>query len=71
MQHSDGFLKIVNDAKSRIREISPAETQQKLDRGDAFQFIDVREDNEWDKGRAKGANHLGKGIMIKEKEKKK
>ena len=63
MQHSDGFLKIVNDAKSRIREISPAETQQKLDRGDAFHFIDVREDHEWDKGHAKGARHLGKGII--------
>ena len=63
MQHSEQFLKIVNDAKSRVREISPADTQQKLDRGDAFQFIDVREDNEWDKGRAKGARHLGKGII--------
>ena len=63
MQHSEGFLRIVNDAKSRIREISAAETQQKLDRGDPFQFIDVREDNEWDKGRAKGARHLGKGII--------
>jgi rhodanese-related sulfurtransferase len=63
MQHSEGFLKIVNDAKSRILEISPAETQLKLDRGDAFQFIDVREDHEWDKGRAKGSRHLGKGII--------
>ena len=63
MQHAEGFLKIVNDAKSRIREISPAETQQKLNRGDLFQLIDVREDNEWAKGRAKGASHLGKGII--------
>jgi rhodanese-related sulfurtransferase len=63
MQHSEEFLKIVNNAKSRIREISPAETQRKLDRGDAFLLIDVREDNEWDKGRAKGAKHLGKGII--------
>ncbi len=63
MPHSDGFLKIVNDAKSRIREISPTETQQKLDDGQAFHFIDVREDNEWDKGHARGAKHLGKGII--------
>jgi rhodanese-related sulfurtransferase len=63
MQHSEGFLKIVNDAKSRIREISPVETQKKLTRGDRFHFIDVREDNEWDKGRATGAKHLGKGII--------
>ena len=63
MQHSQGFLEIVNDAKSRIREISPAETLRKLERGDVFQFIDVREDNEWDKGHARGARHLGKGII--------
>ncbi len=63
MQHSEGFLKIVNDAKSRIHEISPAETQKKLARGDTFHFIDVREDNEWGKGRATGAKHLGKGII--------
>jgi rhodanese-related sulfurtransferase len=63
MKHSEAFLKIVNDAKSRIREISPAATQQKLDRRDTFQFIDVREDHEWDKGRARGARHLGKGII--------
>ena len=63
MQHSEGFLKIVNDAKSRIREISPAETQRRLDQGDTFLLIDVREDHEWDKGRAKGARHLGKGII--------
>ena len=63
MQHAEGFLKMVNDAKSRIREISPSETQQKLSRGDTFHLIDVREDNEWDKGRAKGARHLGKGII--------
>ena len=63
MQHSEGFLKVVNDAKSRIREISPAETQRRLDQGDTFLLIDVREDHEWDKGRAKGARHLGKGII--------
>jgi rhodanese-related sulfurtransferase len=63
MQHAEGFLKIVNDAKLRIREISPAETQTKLARGDTFHFIDVREDNEWDKGRATGAKHLGKGVI--------
>lgn len=63
MQHSEGFLKIVADAKSRVREISPGETQQKLARGDTFHFIDVREDHEWDKGHAKGARHLGKGII--------
>jgi rhodanese-related sulfurtransferase len=63
MQHSEGFLKIVNDAKSRIREISPKETQKKLEAGETVQLIDVREDHEWNKGHAKGAKHLGKGII--------
>ena len=63
MRHSEGFLKIVNDAKSRVKEISPADTQKKLNRGDVFHFIDVREDNEWANGHAKGAKHLGKGII--------
>src|SRR5262245_58500380 len=63
MRHSEGFLKIVNDAKSRIKEISPADTQNKLNRSDTFHFIDVREDNEWANGHAKGAKHLGKGII--------
>ena len=45
-------------ARSRLPRL-----QKKLARGDAFHFIDVREDNEWDKGRATGAKHLGKGII--------
>ncbi|MFN8006232.1 MAG: rhodanese-like domain-containing protein [Terriglobia bacterium] len=63
MQHSPGFLKIVNDAKSRIREISVSETQEKLKAGQSFHFIDIREDHEWQQGRAVGALHLGKGII--------
>jgi rhodanese-related sulfurtransferase len=63
MQHSEGFLKIVNDAKLRIQEISPEETQRHLESGRPLHFIDVREDHEWSKGRAKGAKHLGKGII--------
>jgi rhodanese-related sulfurtransferase len=63
MQHSEGFLKIVNDAKLRIQEISPEETQRHLESGRPLHFIDVREDHEWSNGRAKGAKHLGKGIL--------
>lgn len=68
MQHSDGFLKIVNEAKSRIREISPQETQKKLQSGAAVHLIDVREDHEWNSGHAKGAKHLGKGIIERDVE---
>ena len=60
MKHSEGFLKIVDDAKSRIREVSVAETQSR--NADA-KLIDVREDNEWEAGHAAGAIHLGKGII--------
>ena len=70
MQHSAGFLKIVDDAKSRIREISVSDTRKKLESGHAFQFIDVREDNEWQQGRAVGAFHLGKGIIERDIERK-
>jgi rhodanese-related sulfurtransferase len=52
MQHSEGFLKIVNDAKSRIREISPEETREHLETGRPLHFIDVREDHEWNQGHA-------------------
>jgi rhodanese-related sulfurtransferase len=63
MQHSEGFLRIVNEAKSRIREISAAETQKRIETGTPIEFIDVREDHEWSKGHARGAKHLGKGII--------
>lgn len=63
MKHSEGFLKVVNDAKSRIREVSVEETQKRLESGEAVRLIDVREDNEWQAGHAKGALHLGKGII--------
>jgi len=63
MQHSEGFLKLVDDAKTRIKEITPEEVRQKLDSGERFHFVDVREDHEWAQGRARGAMHLGKGII--------
>jgi rhodanese-related sulfurtransferase len=63
MDHSSGFLQIVNDAKSRVRENTPEDVRRKQEAGDRFHLIDVREDNEWERGRAKGAIHLGKGII--------
>lgn len=61
-QHSPGFLKIVDDAKSRVREVSVEDTREGLNSGTA-RVIDVREDNEWDEAHIKGAEHLGKGII--------
>jgi rhodanese-related sulfurtransferase len=63
MKHSEGFLKLVNDAKSRVREISVGDTQARLAADSNVQLIDVREDNEWQAGHASGAKHLGKGII--------
>ena len=63
MKHSEGFLKIVNDAKTRIKETTVAETQSRMKENPQAKLIDVREDNEWDASHAAGAIHLGKGII--------
>jgi len=63
MKHSEGFLKLVNDAKTRIHEVTVDETQQRLQSDNGVRLIDVREDNEWEAGHAAGSSHLGKGII--------
>ena len=63
MKHSEGFLKLVNDAKSRIREVTVDETRQRMLSDNGVRLIDVREDNEWEAGHAAGSAHLGKGII--------
>ncbi len=63
MMHNPGFLKVVDQARARVKECTVAEVKRRLDRGEMFHFIDVREDHEFAKDRAKGARHLGKGII--------
>ena len=63
MKHSEGFLKIVNDAKTRIKEVTVADTRDLLATNSGAHLIDVREDDEWRAGHAAGAEHLGKGII--------
>lgn len=63
VKHSPGFLALVNQAKQRVKETTVAVVAERLQRGDKFHFVDVREDDEWKAGRAKGAIHLGKGIV--------
>jgi len=63
MKHSEGFLNVVNDAKSRIREVTVDETKHRMKANPDAKLIDVREDNEWQAGHAAGAEHLGKGII--------
>jgi rhodanese-related sulfurtransferase len=66
MDHSPGFLKIVDDAKSRVREVSVAEARRRMQSG--ARLIDVREDLEWAAGHARGAAHLGKGVIERDAE---
>jgi rhodanese-related sulfurtransferase len=63
MIHSEGFLKLVNNSKSRIKEVSVAQTQERMQENPDARVIDVREDNEWEAGHAAGSIHLGKGII--------
>ncbi len=63
MQHSEAFLRLVDDSKSRIREVSVAAVREKLKEGRSLHFVDIREDHEWSRGHAEGAVHLGKGII--------
>jgi len=70
MQHTPGFLSLVKDAMSRVREIDVQTVQQKLDRGDKFHFIDVREDDEWQRDHADRAEHMGRGVIERDIEAK-
>ena len=63
MIHTEGFLKLVNDAKTRVKEVTVAETRDRLQQNPDAKLIDVREDKEWDAEHAAGAIHLGKGII--------
>jgi len=63
MKHSEAFEKICEEARSRVREVTVEEVKRKLDAGEQFRFIDVREDHEWEKDHAAGAEHLGRGII--------
>lgn len=61
MKHSEGFLKLVEDAKTRVREVSVERARERVAAG--ARLIDVREDGEWERGRASGAQHMGRGVI--------
>jgi rhodanese-related sulfurtransferase len=67
-QHSPRFLKIVDDARKRIREVTIDDVKAKLDRGEKFLLIDVREESEYAADHLPGAIHLGKGIIERDVE---
>jgi len=62
-QHSPRFLQIVKDTKTRIREVSIDDVKSRLDQGDKFVLVDVREESEYAQDHLPGAIHLGKGII--------
>jgi rhodanese-related sulfurtransferase len=63
MKHTPGFLQLVDDAKSRVREVSVEEARARLAANPSARLIDVREDNEWHEAHATGARHMGRGII--------
>ncbi len=69
MQHSPGFLKIVNEVRPRIREVTVEEARRQLAGNPKAVLVDVREDGEWAAGHAAQAVHLGKGVLERDIEK--
>jgi len=69
MNHSPGFLKLVDDARRRVRENGVADVKRKLDAGERFHLVDVREESEFGRGHLPGAIHLSKGIIERDIEK--
>jgi rhodanese-related sulfurtransferase len=69
MDHSPGFLKIVNEAKSRVKEVTVDQARERLKLNPQAVLVDVREDLEWENGHAEEAIHLGKGILERDIEK--
>jgi rhodanese-related sulfurtransferase len=67
--HPEGFLKLVKEAKTRIKEEDFREVKKKLDAGEPMIIIDTREDNEWARGHIPNAVHLGKGVIERDIEK--
>jgi rhodanese-related sulfurtransferase len=68
VKHSPGFLTLVSEAKRHVRECTAADVKARLDRGEPFHFIDVREDREYAVDHAAGARHLGRGILERDVE---
>ncbi|HVT09829.1 MAG TPA: rhodanese-like domain-containing protein [Polyangia bacterium] len=63
MNHSPGFLALVAEAKTRVKECTIADVKARLDRGEHFHFVDVREDHEFSADHARGARHIGRGVL--------
>ena len=63
MAHSNNFLKLVQEAKTRVKETNVPDVKKRMDAGENLLLVDVREDNEWSKGHVPGAVHMGRGVI--------
>jgi len=63
MGHAERFLKLVNEAKKQVKETNVADVKRRMDGGEKFLLVDVREDNEWANGHVPGAVHMGRGVI--------
>ena len=63
MEHTEGFLRLAVDAKTRVHEVTVEQARERLAANPSARLIDVREDNEWQAGHAAGAEHMGRGII--------
>ncbi len=70
MAHAPEFLKLVQDAKSRIRETDVQTVKRQLDAGEKIVVVDVREESEWTRGHIPGAVYIGKGVIERDIEQK-
>lgn len=70
MKHNPGFEEIVNRSRAKIRETNVEEIRARLERGETFLLVDVREESEWARGRLPGAMHIGKGVIERDIESK-
>ena len=69
MDHSPGFLKIVNEARPKVKEVDLEQARKRLSQNPNAALVDVREDDEWQQGHAREAVHLGKGVLERDIEK--
>jgi rhodanese-related sulfurtransferase len=70
MAHAQKFLSLVNESKKRVKETHVADVKRRMDAGEKFVLVDVREESEWARGHLPGAIHLGRGIIERDIEQK-
>jgi rhodanese-related sulfurtransferase len=70
MAHAPKFLQLVNEAKSRVKETNVADVKRRLDAGEKFTLVDVREESEWARGHLPGAVYMGRGVIERDIEQK-